>query len=133
MEIDNNEDFKNDQKDWKLKTEKYSIQKNLWPSGKNVLAQYNDEAILVYQAYNNEIADYAVQNQKFGGPHWSSTRMTWIKTNFLWMMFRSDWGQKKNQDRVLGIWLKRSSFERYISMANSKEHRGTVRLQWYKL
>ena len=116
-------------------TERYVIQKDLWPqSGRHILAQYTDDAILVYQAYNNQIADYALQHQKLGGPHWSSTRMSWIKTNFLWMMFRSNWGTKKNQDRILGIWLKRSSFEKYIAMVYSKDicsERGTVRIQWY--
>jgi len=24
-------------------------------------------------------------------------RMTWIKPNFLWMMYRSGWASKKNQ------------------------------------
>ena len=116
-----------------LKTEKYLVQKELWPaSGRHVLAQYDDNAILVYQAYNDAIADYAIEHQKFGGPDWSSTRMTWIKTNFLWMMFRSDWGQKKNQNRILGVWLKRESFEKYIGMGSGRDitSKGTVRLQW---
>lgn len=71
--------------------------------------------------------------------------MTWIKTNFLWMMFRSGWGSKKDQERTLAIWLKRSSFEWILSQAvGSKFHpevhgtkenydklkKGKVRLQW---
>jgi hypothetical protein len=48
-----------------------------------------DEAILVYQAFKPEIGKYAVEHQRFTGcPGYSSTRMTWIKPNFLWMMFR---------------------------------------------
>jgi len=131
VQMENNE--LNNEQNWELKIERYSIQKELWPqSGRHILAQYNDEAILVYQAYNKQIAEYAVQHQKFGGPDWNSTRMTWIKTNFLWMMFRSGWGEKSNQERILGLWLKRKSFERYISMASNKEHskKGSVRLQW---
>jgi len=31
-----------------------------------ILAQYTDDAVLVYQAYNCEIADYAVKHQKHG-------------------------------------------------------------------
>jgi hypothetical protein len=47
------------------------------------------EAILVYQAFKPEIGRYAVANQRFTGCEaYSPTRMTWIKTNFLWMMFR---------------------------------------------
>jgi hypothetical protein len=119
---------------WELQKAKYSVQKDLWPTfGKHILAQYGEDWIVVYQAYNKDIADYAVENQKFGGSHWSSTRMTWIKTNFLWMMFRSDWALKKNQDHILAIWLKLSSFEKYLSMgleAKESEEKGTVRLQW---
>lgn len=35
--------------------------------GKIILAQYDDEYIVVYQAFNSEIANYAVENQKFEG------------------------------------------------------------------
>ncbi len=50
------------------------------------------EAILVYQAFKPEIGRYAVANQRFTGcEDYSPTRMTWIKTNFLWMMFRCAW------------------------------------------
>jgi hypothetical protein len=33
------------------------------------------------------------------------------------MMFRSNWGKKKNQEMILGIWLKRSAFEDYLRNA----------------
>jgi hypothetical protein len=116
-----------------LRTEKYSIQKDIWPaSGRHILAQFTDDAILVYQAYNDKIADYAVEHQKLNGPDWSTTRMTWIKTNFCWMMFRADWGKKSNQNRILGLWIKRESFEKYVAMGSGKDtkSKGTVRLQW---
>jgi len=105
---------------WTIKgiaTEKYEIQKTLWPKeGKHILAQYDDKSILVYQAYNKEIGLYAIKHQKFEGcPNFSPTRMTWIKTNFLWMMYRSGWGNKdKNQVVTLGIWLKISAFEKML-------------------
>ena len=54
--------------------------------------------VVVYQAFNPEIAQYAVQNQHFGGPAYNFNRMSWIKTNFLWMMYRSGWATKKNQE-----------------------------------
>ena len=43
--------------------------------------------------------------------------MTWIKTNFLWMMFRCGWCSKPGQQRVLAIWLKRSAFDHYLAHA----------------
>ncbi len=99
----------------KLKLQSYADQEaNAWPKhGKHVLAQFSeaDNSIVVYQAFNKKIADYAVQNQRFGGPKYSSTRMTWVKTNFLWMMYRSGWGKKDaNQERTLAITLRLDFF-----------------------
>ncbi|EGG14990.1 hypothetical protein DFA_09810 [Cavenderia fasciculata] len=78
-----------------------------------IRAVYNKETIRVYQAYNNEIADYAVKHQTFTGcPHWSTERTTWIKPSFLWMMYRSGWAQKdKNQNRILAIDIHIKDFE----------------------
>ncbi|ELR12830.1 uncharacterized protein ACA1_093770 [Acanthamoeba castellanii str. Neff] len=114
-----------------LQTEAYTEQLARWPKlGQFILAQYTDEAILVYQAFKPEIGKYAVEHQRFTGcPGYSSTRMTWIKPNFLWMMFRNGWGRKSNQEVTLGIWLKRSAFDRYILLSSTKGG-GTVRLQW---
>jgi len=101
-----------------IKTERYLDQKQRWPNeGKHIMAQYTNDAILVYQAYNKTIAKYAVENQKFDGcDSFSPNRMTWIKTNFLWMMYRSGWGSKDmNQVATLGIWLKRDAFERMLA------------------
>eukprot|EP00029_Vermamoeba_vermiformis_P012521 TRINITY_DN7351_c0_g1_i1.p1 TRINITY_DN7351_c0_g1~~TRINITY_DN7351_c0_g1_i1.p1 ORF type:complete len:168 (-),score=0.65 TRINITY_DN7351_c0_g1_i1:298-801(-) len=79
-----------------LETEKYEDQLKIWPEeGRHILAHYDEDTVVVYQAFKPNIAKYAVENQKFGGPNYSETRMTWIKTNFLWMMFRSGWGSKK--------------------------------------
>jgi hypothetical protein len=95
----------------KLKIEAYSVQKQKWPQrGKHILAQYDREYIIVYQAYNQEIGNYAVKNQHFGGA-FKFTRMSWIKTSFLWMMYRSGWGTKPNQEIILAIRLKRSAFD----------------------
>ena len=37
--------------------------------------------------------------------------MTWIKPSFLWMMYRSGWATKENQERILAIKIKREGFE----------------------
>ena len=80
-----------------------------------ILCQFDpkSDTVVVYQAYNNTIANYAVQNQTFAGcTAFSSTRMTWIKTNFLWMQYRCGWGTKDtNQERILAIWVKRTAFD----------------------
>jgi hypothetical protein len=43
--------------------------------------------------------------------------MTWIKPNFLWMMYRSNWAKSKDQERILGIWLKLDAFHELLALA----------------
>lgn len=74
------------------------------------LTEIINEYVVVYQAYKKEIADYAVENQKLGGSDFSYSRMSWIKPNFLWMMYRCGWAEKNNQERVLAIWIKKKDF-----------------------
>ena len=89
----------------------YLEQVEKWPqTGQHILAQYSDESIVVYQAYKKEIGEFAIKNQFFGG-EFSFTRMSWIKPNFLWMMYRSGWGQKPGQETTLAIKLKMEYFE----------------------
>ncbi len=50
--------------------ETYESQMNdpqCWVLGKQVTAQYTDDAVLVYQAFDYSIGKYAVQNQTFAG------------------------------------------------------------------
>ncbi|CAB9521435.1 expressed unknown protein [Seminavis robusta] len=114
----------------------YRQSREVWPGrGRFVLAQFDEDSIVVYQAFRPEIAQYAVQHQKFEGcPAYNPTRMTWIKTNFLWMMFRANWASRPNQERILAIWLKREAFDGYLENARRKGSvrgvQGTVRLQW---
>eukprot|EP01094_Clydonella_sp_ATCC50884_P029022 TRINITY_DN8924_c0_g1_i1.p2 TRINITY_DN8924_c0_g1~~TRINITY_DN8924_c0_g1_i1.p2 ORF type:complete len:253 (-),score=52.86 TRINITY_DN8924_c0_g1_i1:498-1256(-) len=119
------------------RTQSYREQaRSIWPGrGQHILAQYDEDSVVVYQAYKREIAEFAVKHQRFAGcAQWGESRMTWIKPNFMWMMFRSGWGGKKNQTNILAIWLKRSAFERYLEHARCKGSvrgfQGTVRLQW---
>src|SRR5262249_41135639 len=64
-----------------------------------------------YQAYKPSIAYWAVQHQRLGGPDFSYSRMSWIKPNFLWMMYRSGWGTKQDQEITLALRLRRAFFE----------------------
>ncbi len=101
----------------KITVKKYTEQLLEWPkSGCHIMAQYDDEKIIVYQAYRKEIAEFAMKNQYFGG-EFSLNRMTWIKPNFLWMMYRSGWGTKEGQDVTLAIHLKISAFHNYLENA----------------
>ena len=116
-----------------LKTQHYSEQLKQWPqSGKCILAQYTDEHVVVYQAYKPSIGEFAAENQYFGGD-FSFNRMSWIKTNFLWMMYRSGWGTKAGQEVTLAIYLKRDYFEKLLSQAYpSTNIHGLPKDEWDK-
>jgi hypothetical protein len=43
--------------------------------------------------------------------------MSWIKPNFLWMMYRSGWASKEGQEVVLAVRLKRSAFDEILRRA----------------
>ncbi len=95
----------------------YKEQEKIWPAeGQHILANYDENSISVYQAYRPAIADYAVKHQKFGG-EFSFTRMSWIKPNFLWMMYRAGWATKEGQERILEIRLKQSFFDEILAGA----------------
>lgn len=117
-----------------------------WPaSGRHILASHDAETVVVYQAYRPEIGRYAAQNQSFGG-EFSFGRMSWIKPNFLWMMYRSGWGTKEGQEVTLAITIPRSLFDEILAVAvpsafdASRDHdhdnwkltlaSSEVRLQW---
>lgn len=100
-----------------LQTEPYLAQRQLWPShGRHILAQFDADSVVVYQAYRPATGRFAAQHQRFGG-EWSFNRMSWIKPNFLWMMFRSGWGTKENQEVTLAIRLRRAFFDSLLGQA----------------
>jgi hypothetical protein len=100
-----------------LKTEPYLDQLRRWPVvGRHILAQFDTDTVVVYQAYRPAIGLFAAEHQRFGG-EFSLHRMSWIKTNFLWMMYRSGWGTKEGQQVTLAVRLQRPAFEEILRCA----------------
>jgi len=129
-----------------LQTELYLDQRRRWPAtGRHILAQFDADTVVVYQAYRPAIGHFAARHGYFGGS-FSLDRMSWIKPNFLWMMFRSAWGTKEGQNVILAVWLQRSAFDTILQKAvhstfvpevyRSRQEwkqavgRSCVRLQW---
>ncbi|MEV6889402.1 DUF4291 domain-containing protein [Kribbella sp. NPDC051137] len=73
-------------------------------------ALYDEGSVAVYQAYSPEIAEPALRAGTFVEP-FGMGRMTWIKPSYLWMAYRSRWGTKPGQTRVLRIRIRRDGFE----------------------
>ncbi|APR85863.1 Hypothetical protein A7982_11212 [Minicystis rosea] len=129
-----------------MNLEPYLAGRARWPvAGRHILADYDAESVVVYQAYHPGIALPAARDGRFGA-RWSRTRMTWIKPGFLWMMYRSGWATKENQEAVLRIRLQRSGFDEILKRAvhssyvpevygtreawDERVARSEVRLQW---
>ena len=110
-----------------------------------IRALYDKETITVYQAYNKYIAQAAAKHSKFVAP-FSFNRMTWIKPSFLWMMERSNWGNKSNQEHTLAIKISRNGFEealknsvlshpekdvyKNVELWNERKKNANVTVQW---
>jgi len=84
------------------------------PKHYEIRADYNKATLVVYQAYLPAIAVPALKAQKFVAP-FSFNRMTWIKPSFLWLMYRSNWGQKSGQENVLAVRITRTGWEEALS------------------
>jgi hypothetical protein len=129
-----------------LVTEPYTEQVKVWPKeGRHILAQYDEDTIIVYQAYRPAIGRYAAEHGAFGGD-FSYARMSWVKPNFLWMMYRSGWGAKEGQEVTLALRLRRAFFDSLLAQAvpsswdrdlfateeewSRAVGRSAVRLQW---
>ena len=129
-----------------LITEPYSEQVKVWPrEGRHILAQFDADTVIVYQAYRPTIGRFAAENISFGGD-FSYSRMSWVKPNFLWMMYRSGWGTNENQEVTLGLRIRRTFFDSLLAAAvpsswdreqfdtevewSRAVGRSSVRLQW---
>lgn len=83
---------------------------------RQVRAVFDDDAIVVYQAYPRPIADAALAAGTFVAP-FKRERMTWIKPSFRWMMYRSGWASKPGQECVLSIRISRDGFHEALAGA----------------
>ncbi|MFB7410199.1 DUF4291 domain-containing protein [Streptomyces sp. NPDC056202] len=75
-----------------------------------IRALHTDRTVTVYQAYRPGIGLPAARDGRFPAA-WKRDRMTWIKPSFLWMMYRSGWGEKEGQETVLAVEITREGFE----------------------
>lgn len=102
----------------KIEVESYLKASTLLPDrGQYIVAHQTANEIVVYQAFKPSIAEFAVAHQFFGGSEYGYGRMSWIKPNFLWMMYRCGWAGKENQERVLAIWIDKAVLEDILAEA----------------
>ncbi|KAK0722007.1 ATP-dependent RNA helicase DHX8 [Lasiosphaeria miniovina] len=82
------------------------------PPYREIRALFDDGTITVYQAYSGTIASAAVAAQRLNAsPAFSTTRMTWIKPSWAWMLYRAGYSHKdKGQERILALRMKHADF-----------------------
>ena len=95
-------------------------------------AEWDEEGVYVYQAFKDGIANWALENQRYGGPDFDPKRMTWIKPSFAWVLYRSGYAQKHNQNRILKIKIPHDAVAEILSKCSCRHGGGgTVgRVQW---
>lgn len=94
--------------------------------------EWDDEGVYLYQAFNDDIANFAVAHQRFGGPQFNPSRMTWVKPSFAWVLYRSGYANKHNQTRILKVKVPHDALAALLSQCACKHGGGGTkgRVQW---
>lgn len=89
-------------------------------------AESGTTTITVYQAYPSTIASAAVTHQRLDvSPDFRTTRMTWIKPSWAWMLYRSGYSYKDpGQERILAIKMTRKDFLGLLGRGVLTHHHG---------
>jgi len=97
-----------------------------------IRASYDEEGVWFYQAFNHPIADWAIENQTLGGPKFHPIRMTWVKPSFAWVLCRSGYATKHNQERILKIKIGHDAVAQLLSCCACEHGGGGAkgRAQW---
>jgi len=94
--------------------------------------EWDAEGVYFYQAYNDAIADWALEHQRLGGPDFKPVRMTWIKPSLAWVLYRSGYARKHNQGRILKIKLPHDAIAAILEACQCRHGGGGSkgRVQW---
>eukprot|EP00928_Gymnodinium_smaydae_P026393 TRINITY_DN20745_c0_g1_i2.p1 TRINITY_DN20745_c0_g1~~TRINITY_DN20745_c0_g1_i2.p1 ORF type:complete len:275 (+),score=33.07 TRINITY_DN20745_c0_g1_i2:142-966(+) len=121
--VDRDCDAEEDRREFRLERHCFSCNQD----EQAFVGEWDAEGVYVYQAYTDSIADWALENQKLGGPHFNPTRMTWIKPSFAWVLYRSGYGSKPGQNRVLKIKLSHEALGNLLNQCKLVDTNKTTR------
>ena len=102
------------------------------PQVQQFVGEHDPTGVWVYQAFNADIAEYAVIHQRLGGPAFKPERMTWIKPSFAWVLYRSGYARKHNQERILKLKVPHAAMAKLLAQCTCKHGGGgsNGRVQW---
>lgn len=102
----------------RLRVKAYPDDAPTWPDrGQVILAQYDAESVVVYQAVSPGVARRVTASGSLGGEGFNAERMQWLATSFFWQMHRSEWATAPGQQRVLALWVQRAAFDALLARA----------------
>ncbi|MEO8392589.1 MAG: DUF4291 family protein, partial [Chloroflexota bacterium] len=78
-------------------------------SERQIYAAYDEAGIQVYQAFTPSIVQAALAKGTFGAG-FGLDRMTWIKPSLGWMLYRSGYASKHNQEAIIRVKLSHEGF-----------------------
>src|SRR5262249_3768295 len=83
---------------------------------RQILAEFDDTGVRVYQAFSPEIVAAALSCRTFD-EGFELARFTWIKPSFGWMLYRSGYASKPGQERILKITVRHEGFREILAAA----------------
>lgn len=88
---------------------------------REIRAQFDDETVILYQAFSERIGKAALEKQSLNVDGFKRTRTSWIKPSFTWMLHRAGYGMKEaGQSRILAIRTQREVFEQLLREKESR-------------
>ena len=102
----------------RLRVRAYPDEAPAWPDrGQVILAQYDVESVLLYQAASPGVARRVSASGSLGGEGFNAERMQWFGTSFFWLMHHSAWATAPGQQRTLALWVQRAAFDELLAGA----------------
>ncbi|MEQ1500635.1 MAG: DUF4291 family protein [Myxococcota bacterium] len=87
------------------------------PDRRTVLATYDDDAVIVWQAHSDAVADAALRDGGFGGRSWRTDRTTRFRLSLPSLLARNGWATRPGRERILAVRLCRVGFDAVLRQA----------------
>lgn len=86
-------------------------------SGRVLLATFDDDTVLTWQAHHADVAAEMISRGRPGGTSWRTDRVTRMRTSLPSLLARCDWGRRPGRERILGLRMTRAGFDAMLRQA----------------
>ncbi len=88
---------------------------------RTLLATWDADTVVVWQAHGTEVAERAVATGRFDGPAWRHDRTTRMRVSLPSLAWRTAYGQRAGRERLLAVRLRRAGFDELLRRAVEAE------------